>query len=427
MLPGIITILKNGGLNSKFKYPKALLHHVLKLDQMIGMVEIKDTVALMIKKHVVLEHDGNPNDGESMNHMLIVGNPGTGKTTIGEIVSKIICAIGWLQPPSSIPTTTPPRSTSNSPMDDSFFDTISLVVSAKLKDAELQKKKLTTVRCIAADMGKIIASVQEGTALDQDTIFNELKSRITILNKVMSVDSPLLSTTASVAIDIEPDFNPIFISVTRKDLVSGHVGGTASMVANKVNEAMGGVLFIDETYALVNRNETGEAESFSKECLNTLCELMSKYGRNFVCIMAGYPGETIQALMTNKGVKRRVQYTFNITDYTSGDVANIFRLQLKRAGLSLDSNINILKFIETHMSMFGPSGAVTGQLIPLIGNYYSLSRFDQIISRNVTDDTKGVVTYDMLMKSIEVIRNSNKTWDAHNPDHRSNHSNFMFG
>jgi SpoVK/Ycf46/Vps4 family AAA+-type ATPase len=410
MLGATITILDTGEFDFRFRYPIALKSHLRRLNDMIGMEEIKDRIAMMIQKHVVREHDKSVDEGENFSHIVIVGNPGTGKTTIAEIVATIIYAIGWLEQPTTQPTASVKRET------DDFLDTINIICETKLRDAEAQKKKLVTVTCIVNDMSRIISSMEPSNEVD------ELRARVDIYNKVMSDSSK--SPRLPKPFNVEPNFKPIYVEAKRKDLISNHVGGTAQLVASKVNEAMGGVLFIDEAHNLVNRGDSGEVESFSKECVSTLCEMMSKYSRNFVCIMSGYPGETTRALMVDMGFERRIPYTFNIPDYTETDVAAIFTLQLKRAGLRLHSDINVIKFVKDNSRLLGYNGAVTGKLIPLIGNYYSVLRFHQIFVKDVDDSGKGVVTTEMLNKSMEDIRKLNSVWS---PTDTSTANNTMYG
>ena len=66
--------------------------------------------------------------------------------------------------------------------------------------------------------------------------------------------------------------NKFFKKVTRADMIAGYLGQTAIKTKNLINECIGGVLFIDEAYALGN---TEKGDSFSKECIDTLCEALS--------------------------------------------------------------------------------------------------------------------------------------------------------
>jgi hypothetical protein len=79
-----------------------------------------------------------------------------------------------------------------------------------------------------------------------------------------------------------------FKKITRADLVAGYVGQTALKTRNIVNECLGGVIFSDEAYSL--GNDTG-GDTFSKECVDTLCELLSDQKDHLMFIIAGYENE----------------------------------------------------------------------------------------------------------------------------------------
>ena len=79
-----------------------------------------------------------------------------------------------------------------------------------------------------------------------------------------------------------------FKKVTRSDLIAGYLGQTAMKTRDVIKEALGGVLFIDEAYALGN---TDKKDIFSKECIDTLCEGLSDNKENLMVIIAGYETE----------------------------------------------------------------------------------------------------------------------------------------
>ncbi|NBR98478.1 MAG: AAA family ATPase, partial [Betaproteobacteria bacterium] len=79
-----------------------------------------------------------------------------------------------------------------------------------------------------------------------------------------------------------------FRKVTRSDLIAGYLGQTAIKTNDVINDCLGGVLFIDEAYSLGNSEKK---DSFSKECIDTLCEALSNHKDNFMVIIAGYENE----------------------------------------------------------------------------------------------------------------------------------------
>ena len=80
----------------------------------------------------------------------------------------------------------------------------------------------------------------------------------------------------------------IFKKATRSDFVAGYLGQTAIKTRDLVNSWLGGVLFIDEAYALGNEEKR---DSFAKECIDTLCEALSDHKDEIMVIIAGYENE----------------------------------------------------------------------------------------------------------------------------------------
>ena len=113
-----------------------------------------------------------------------------------------------------------------------------------------------------------------------------------------------------------------FKKVTRSDLVAGYLGQTAIKTREVINSAIGGVLFIDEAYALGN---TEKRDSFSKECIDTLCEALSDHKHELMVIIAGYDKELNECFFNyNEGLNSRFTWRYKIDNYTSVDLRKIF-------------------------------------------------------------------------------------------------------
>ena len=91
-----------------------------------------------------------------------------------------------------------------------------------------------------------------------------------------------------------------FVEVSGKDFIGQFVGDSEANVKNIVNKAMGGVLFIDEAYALMGSN--GTQGGFGLDAVNTLLNLLENRKGDFVCIMAGYTKEMGEFVRMNPGI-----------------------------------------------------------------------------------------------------------------------------
>ncbi|RSL33274.1 AAA family ATPase [Salibacterium salarium] len=105
----------------------------------------------------------------------------------------------------------------------------------------------------------------------------------------------------------------------RSDLVAEYTGQTAIKTRKKIREALGGVLFIDEAYALA---APGQAD-FGREALDTLVEEMTKQDENLVVILSGYPGPMDQLFNANPGLQSRFKKSFYFPGFNVADLANI--------------------------------------------------------------------------------------------------------
>jgi SpoVK/Ycf46/Vps4 family AAA+-type ATPase len=128
------------------------------------------------------------------------------------------------------------------------------------------------------------------------------------------------------------------VSVTRADLVAPYVGQTAPLVAEAVQKAMGGVLFIDEAYTL-RRSAMGESDPFGQEAIDALLTHMEDKRGDFIVIAAGYPAEMTRFVDSNPGLGSRFGERWLFDDYSENDLWKIFEGLSTSAEVSLDTDL----------------------------------------------------------------------------------------
>ncbi|HZY78206.1 MAG TPA: AAA family ATPase [Cyclobacteriaceae bacterium] len=124
------------------------------------------------------------------------------------------------------------------------------------------------------------------------------------------------------------------VEVDRQALVAGYVGQTAIKTGDKINEAMGGILFIDEAYSLAN--ESGAQHDFGGESIQVILKRMEDLRGKFGVIVAGYTENMQDFIASNPGLRSRFDKYFFFEDYSPEDMFTISMTLFGKDGVSPD-------------------------------------------------------------------------------------------
>ena len=124
------------------------------------------------------------------------------------------------------------------------------------------------------------------------------------------------------------------VEVDRSGLVAGYVGQTAIKTSKKIEEAKGGILFIDEAYALARKDDT-----FGQEAIDTILKAMEDNREDFVVIVAGYTGPMENFINSNPGLKSRFNKYIEFPDYTIDELMGIFDMNCKKYDYEMEEDV----------------------------------------------------------------------------------------
>ena len=126
------------------------------------------------------------------------------------------------------------------------------------------------------------------------------------------------------------------VSVKRCDLIAGYLGQTSLKAKKKFDEALGGVLLIDEAYSLGDGNNN---DSYAKEVIDLLTSYLSEHSNEIVCIIAGYKDALERNFFAqNEGLSRRFTHRYCIDGYNGEELKQIFNTFVNECGWKIDSD-----------------------------------------------------------------------------------------
>ena len=161
------------------------------------------------------------------------------------------------------------------------------------------------------------------------------------------------------------------VEVDRAGLVAGYVGQTALKTQTVLQSALGGVLFLDEAYALAPGDSPND---FGREAIEVLLKGMEDHRKDLVVIVAGYPGPMERFLHSNPGLESRFNKSLFFPDYTAGQLLEIFRSLCQKNGYTLSPRPT-----PKRRRPFSPSMTIEGN--PLATPERSGTFFEDAIAR----------------------------------------------
>lgn len=190
-----------------------------------------------------------------------------------------------------------------------------------------------------------------------------------------------------------------FVKVTRSDFVAGYLGQTAIKTRKLIEDNIGGVMFIDEAYAMGNQEKR---DSFSKEALDTLCELLSDHKKDLMVIIAGYRQELDSCFFSyNPGLESRFAWQFQIHEYNAHQLSCIFKKKIGDANWEIEENIANEAWFETNMDSFKNYGRDVENLF----SKCKICHFRRIFGKK---EFRHCISLEDLTKGFDKFKNFNK-------------------
>ncbi len=192
------------------------------------------------------------------------------------------------------------------------------------------------------------------------------------------------------------------VETDRQGLVAGYVGQTALKTAEKIEESMGGVLFIDEAYALGGQGGS-MGNDFGSEAIQTLLKRMEDNRGEFFVFVAGYPENMDAFLKANPGLRSRFDKVLKFEDYSPAELFEIALMMFKEEGVEPDKKAS--ERMEEYLTLqfdlrdkyFGNARTVRGIITDVIKNQNL--RLSQLTKRQRTAKALKTITF----KDVDVM------------------------
>jgi SpoVK/Ycf46/Vps4 family AAA+-type ATPase len=192
-----------------------------------------------------------------------------------------------------------------------------------------------------------------------------------------------------------------FTLAKREDFIAPYLGQTAIKTRVLLESCVGGVLFIDEAYALGPGQK--DKDSFSKEAIDTLNAFLSEHKNDFCCIIAGYEEDIEKCFFkVNKGLERRFQWVHRIDKYSDLELAKIMFKMINEVEWKINVSLDALsEFIKKNNKCFKNFG---GDIETFLSKC-KMAHAQRVFS--LEDRHRFIITQEDLDKAIELTLKNN--------------------
>ena len=194
------------------------------------------------------------------------------------------------------------------------------------------------------------------------------------------------------------------VETDRQGLVAGYVGQTAIKTSDKIDEANGGVLFIDEAYALTAYGGGGGRGDFGDEAIQTLLKRMEDKRGEFFVFVAGYTDNMGTFLKANPGLSSRFDKTLSFEDYSPDELLQIAVGMFNDAGMTIAADAeehlqNYLAFIHEYRDKYFGNARSVRQVVTDAINKHNL----RLAAMPKVERTEGVLNV-LTMQDVEHLK-----------------------
>lgn len=193
------------------------------------------------------------------------------------------------------------------------------------------------------------------------------------------------------------------VEVDRAALVGEYVGQTAPKVKRKVEEAMGGILFIDEAYTLVSQSGI----DYGQEAINTLLKEMEDKRDDFIVIVAGYKNEMEGFVKSNPGLESRFNKYIEFSDYNSNELWDIFLLVCKENDYRLDNGIE--EFLKDYFDKAGKEDNFSnGRYVRNLFEKVLMVHSKRVVKLEKMEDEIDLINIEDIKSAVELLESVKK-------------------
>ena len=198
----------------------------------------------------------------------------------------------------------------------------------------------------------------------------------------------------------------IFKTAKREDFIGEYLGHTAIKTKKLLTSCLGGVLFIDEAYALGPGQK--DKDSFSKEAIDTLNVFLSENKDKFCCILAGYEHEIKKCFFSvNPGLERRFQWVHRISEYNPEDLCDILFHKIKEMKWETTmTQTECIAIIKDNKPLFVHLGGTIENLLTKTKLVHAKRVF------NLDEKHRFILTHDDFIEAIKILKENQLQGDS---------------